>query len=79
MKPENSIGKLIEIIDKESPYYGFWGFVRQWNGEVFHVSGGSIPEEQMPIFDRNQFKIPRNLEVYIRAGAKIDKDGRENN
>lgn len=39
--PEKLIGKLVKITDKESNYYGHWGFIRDWDGDVFHVSGGS--------------------------------------
>lgn len=77
MKPENMIGLLVYITDKESVWYKFWGFIRYWDGEVFHVSGGSFLEESCPIFDREQFKVPRKLAVYIKAGARVDKNGRE--
>ncbi|OMD67625.1 hypothetical protein [Paenibacillus odorifer] len=62
MKPENLINKQINIIDPDSQYYGHWGYIRIFDGYVFHVSGGSISSsfgEITPIFDREQFKIKR--------------------
>jgi len=80
MKKE-PIRKLVKIVDKESSYYGHWGFIRYWDGELYHVSGGSISSsfgEVTPIFSRDQFKFPRNLELYKKLGANIDNKGREN-
>ncbi|MNK43706.1 hypothetical protein D3C87_624210 [compost metagenome] len=85
MKPENLIGKLVEITYKESDYKGHWGFIRDWDGEVFHISGGSISSdfgEITPIFNREDFRIPRSIQGYISAGylkigVNIGEDGRE--
>ncbi|WP_062408538.1 hypothetical protein [Paenibacillus naphthalenovorans] len=82
MKPESMIGKLVEITDEDSGWAGNWGFIRAWDGQVFHVSGGSIPESQHPIFDRDQFKVPRKLDAYFKKGwlkldVNITSDGRE--
>lgn len=74
LKPEKLIGKLVEIIDEESGYDGHWGFIKDWDGEHFHVSGGSIALEHggiTPIFDRDQFKVPRNLEAFRKMGVKV--------
>lgn len=62
------IGKRIEITDKESVYYGHWGFIKFWDGEVFHVSGGSTSTsfgELTPIFDRDQFIVRRKKRRWI--------------
>lgn len=85
MKPENMIGKLVEITDKDNMYCGHWGFIRDWDGEAFHISGGSISSdfgEITPIFSREEFKIPRSIEGYIKAGwlkvgVNVTADGRE--
>ncbi|WCF11689.1 hypothetical protein NDS46_30545 (plasmid) [Paenibacillus thiaminolyticus] len=60
MKSEKLIGEKVEITDKESFYFGHWGYVQHFDGEVFHVGGGSISligSGQCPIFDRDQFKV----------------------
>jgi hypothetical protein len=62
VRPENLIGKRVEITDKESVYFGHWGYIKMWDGDVFHVEGGSISlsgSGNCPIFDRNQFKVRR--------------------
>jgi hypothetical protein len=78
VKPENIIGKLVEI--KNNEYWtGHWGFVRAWDGQEYHVSGGSIAEnnELMPVFSRNELNVPRDLSLYIQKGVRVDKEGRE--
>jgi hypothetical protein len=85
MKPENMIGKLVEIIHEDSGYKGHWGFIRDWDGHAFHIGGGSISSEYgeiTPIFNREDFKVPRNIDSYIRAGylrigVNVTEDGRE--
>lgn len=78
-QPEKLIGKLVSISDRESNYYRHWGFIVDWDGEVFHVTGGSIALDSnpniTPIFDRDQFTIPRNLDVYRKMGVKLDENG----
>jgi len=62
LKPENIVEKKVEIIDKKSEYYGHWGYIRAWDGDTYHISGGSISStfgELVPIFDRDQFVIKR--------------------
>lgn len=63
MNPENMVGKRVKITDKTSYWYGHWGYIKQWDGNVFHVEGGSISLDGVstytPIFDRDQFKIYR--------------------
>jgi hypothetical protein len=56
------IGKRVSIIDKESLYYGHWGFIVAYDGS-YHVSGGSISSshgELTPIFNRDQLRVKRN-------------------
>jgi len=85
MKPENMIGKLVEIVSEESGYKGHWGFIRDWDGHAFHVSGGSIASdygEITPTFIREDFRVPRSIHGYIRAGyltigVNVTEDGRE--
>lgn len=56
------IGKNVEVIDKESQYFGHWGYIANYDGDLFHIGGGSISSsygEITPVFDRDQFKIKR--------------------
>lgn len=55
------IGTLVHILDKESIWFNDWGFIRNWDGDGFHISGETINEELYPVFDRTQFRIPRKL------------------
>lgn len=52
------IGKIATIKDPDSIYYGEWGTVVDYDGEVYHVAiaNGS---DSLPIFDRDQLYIPR--------------------
>jgi hypothetical protein len=79
VKPENMIGVRVDIVDKQSPYYGHWGYIKLWDGNHYHVSGGSFSSELgeiTPVFDRDEFKVPRNIDVYKRMGA-VTKEGEE--
>ncbi|GIP61108.1 hypothetical protein J15TS10_49220 [Paenibacillus woosongensis] len=54
--------KKVFIIDKDSMYFGHWGFIEKYDGEFYHVSGGSISSsygELTPIFNRDQIRITR--------------------
>jgi len=60
MKPNNLINRQVKITDHDSPYYGHWGYVKNYDGDLFHISGGSISTDSgeiTAIFDRDQFKI----------------------
>jgi hypothetical protein len=63
MKPETMINKRVNITDKESMYFKHWGFVKLFDGDSYHISGGSIATEEnpniTPIFDRDQFAVKR--------------------
>ena len=52
------IGKRVYITDPESIYFGEWGIVVDYDGEVYYISiaGGM---NSLPVFDRDQFKVPR--------------------
>ncbi|WP_405169340.1 hypothetical protein [Paenibacillus sp. FSL H3-0286] len=59
MKPEKLIGKKVTITNKESQYIGHWGFIKEWDGNQYHINGGSISSEfgeVTPVFDRDEFK-----------------------
>lgn len=53
------IGKIAFITDPESIYYGEWGTIADYDGEVYyiHIANG---KSSAPIFDRNQFRVRRN-------------------
>lgn len=58
------IGKRADITDKQSVYYGHWGYIKDFDGDVYYIDGGSISLDSdsklTPIFDRDQFVIRRN-------------------
>jgi hypothetical protein len=62
LKKRNLVGKRVSIIDKESQFYGHWGYVVRQD-DHYHVGGGSICLEDdlriVPIFDRDQFVVAR--------------------
>lgn len=64
MKKSKLIGKIAYITDPDSIYYGEWGRIVGFDGEVYYlaIADGKGAE---PIFDRDQFKIPR-----IRQGSQ---------
>ena len=53
------IGKKAYITDPESWYFGEWGIIAHYDGEVYHIKIAN-GKDGMPIFDRNQFWVPRN-------------------
>ena len=52
------IGRTAYITDVQSVYYGEWGTIADYNEEVYFVA---IANEysSLPVFDRNQFYVPR--------------------
>lgn len=52
------LGKRVYVVDKESLYYGEWGTVADYDGELYHVKivDGS---DTMPVFNRKQLYVPR--------------------
>lgn len=75
MKPSSLIGKRVDITDRDSMYYGHWGIVQHWDGETYHVGGGSISvtgNGACPIFDRNQFKVRKtNLDQGVIGNGRF--------
>ena len=53
------IGRRVYITDAQSWYFGEWGIVADYDGEVYHVRIAN-GDGAMPIFDRDQFKVPRS-------------------
>ena len=57
------IGKIAHITDKDSIYFGEWGVIDYFDGEVYYIkiaNGG----DSVPVFDRDQFKVPRRSVLY---------------
>ena len=54
----NLIGRKVYITDKESIYFGEWGIIADFDGEVYYIKIAN-GNDGMPVFDRNQFKVPR--------------------
>lgn len=52
------IGKRAIITDPESIYFGEWGIIADYDGDVYYVKIANGNDAQ-PIFDRDQFKVPR--------------------
>lgn len=57
-KKSKLIGRKAYITDPESIYYGEWGIIDYYDGEVYgiRIADG---KDSLPIFDRDQFKVPR--------------------
>lgn len=53
------IGKKAYITDTESIYFGEWGTVVDFDGDVYYIAIAD-GKDSLPIFDRDQFKVPRN-------------------
>lgn len=52
------IGRKVYITDPESIYFGEWGTVVDYDGDVYYIAIAD-GKTSLPIFDRNQFKVPR--------------------
>jgi hypothetical protein len=52
------IGRKVYITDPESIYFGEWGIIKDFDGEVYYIAIADGKDSQ-PIFDRDQFKVPR--------------------
>lgn len=55
------IGKRAIITDTESIYCGEWGIIANYDGDVYHIKIAN-GNDTMPVFDRNQFKVPRKVD-----------------
>lgn len=58
MKGSKLIGKKVFITDPESIYLGEWGIIKDFDGEVYYIAIAD-GKDSLPIFDRDQFKVPR--------------------
>lgn len=59
MKPQSKlIGRKVYITDPESIYFGEWGIIDYYDGDVYgiRIANG---KDSLPIFNRDQFKVPR--------------------
>lgn len=52
------IGRKVYITDPESIYFDEWGIIADYDGEVYYIRIAD-GKDGMPIFDRDQFKVPR--------------------
>jgi len=53
------IGKTAHI--KKGMYEGHYGKIIHFDGDRYHINGGSIGENITPIFDRDEFIIRRKM------------------
>ena len=53
------IGRRVYITDPESIYFGEWGIIADYDGEVYYIKIANGNDAQ-PIFDRDQFRVPRS-------------------
>lgn len=56
------IGRKVYITDPESIYFGEWGIIADYDGEVYYIRIAD-GNDGMPIFDRDQFRVPRKAEA----------------
>lgn len=52
------IGKKAYITDAENIYFGEWGVIADYDGEVYYVKIAN-GNNAVPIFNRDQFRVPR--------------------
>ena len=52
------IGKKVTITNKDSIYYGEWGTIIDYDGEVYYIAIAD-DRSSLPIFERNEFKVRR--------------------
>lgn len=52
------IGRRVYITDPESIYFGEWGIVDYFDGDVYGVRIAD-GRDSIPVFDRDQFRVPR--------------------
>lgn len=55
----NDIGKMCDITDKNSIYYGEWGIIKDYDGENYYVAIANGCDS-IPVFDRSQIKIRKD-------------------
>ena len=59
MKQTKLLGKIATITNTESIYYGEWGTVQGFDGEVYYIAIAD-GKDSLPIFDRDEFRVHRN-------------------
>lgn len=52
------IGKIAYITDRSSIYFGEWGEIVDYDGEVYYIAI-ACGKDSVPIFDRDQFRVRR--------------------
>ena len=52
------VGKKVDIIDRESFYFGEWGTILLEDGEDYHIAIAD-GKDSVPVFCRNQFRVKR--------------------
>ena len=52
------IGRKVYITDPESIYFGEWGTIVDFDGEVYYIAIAN-GMNSLPVFDRDQFRVPR--------------------
>lgn len=52
------VGRKVYITDKESIYFGEWGEIMFYDGEIYHIAIAK-GKTSLVIFDRDQFRVPR--------------------
>jgi hypothetical protein len=57
------IGKVAFITDNESIYFNEWGRIIDFDGEVYYIAIANS-KDSSNIFDRDQFRVPRNQKGY---------------
>lgn len=71
------IGKRVYITDKDSIYCGEWGIIAHYDGECYHIKIAN-GADSMPVFDRDQFRVPRTggkgIETFGKWAMVSDDD-----
>lgn len=52
----NLIGKVVDIINKDSLYYAEWGTIVAQDESGYHVAIAN-GRDSVPVFDRDEFKV----------------------
>jgi hypothetical protein len=80
MRDLSSIGRKVNIIDKESMYYSEWGTVQAFDGEYYHVAIAN-DTDCVPIFLKDQLEFSKTriklttdkmVEIDMETGNRID-------
>lgn len=50
------IGYRVDIKNSNPTWAGFWGYIKDFDGDVYHVTGGAIGNS-CPIFSRDEFIV----------------------